>query len=123
MSRRKGLWERIHLDPWLLAMLLVLMLSGLVVLYSASGQQLDTVIAQGVRFGVALAVMSLLAQLSPTTLMRWSLPAYAFGVLMLVAVELIGDMGMGAQRWLVMLTCINAAEGVCVCPKLVRSPA
>jgi rod shape determining protein RodA len=102
MSRRKGLRERIHLDPWLLGMLLVLMLSGLVVLYSASGQQLDTVIAQGVRFGVALAVMGVLAQFSPTTLMRWSLPAYVLGLLMLLAVELIGDMGMGAQRWLVI---------------------
>ncbi len=102
MSRRKGLWERLHLDPWLLAMLLVLMLSGLVVLYSASGQALDTVIAQGVRFGVALAVMGVLAQFSPTTLMRWSLPAYVLGVLMLLAVELIGDIGMGAQRWLVI---------------------
>lgn len=102
ISRRRGLFERLHLDPWLLGLLLLLMLSGLAVLYSASGQRLEAVIAQGMRFGVALVVMFLIAQLSPATLMRWALPAYVVGVLMLVAVELIGDMGMGAQRWLVI---------------------
>ncbi|MEQ6917181.1 rod shape-determining protein RodA [Halomonas aquatica] len=102
ISRRRSLWERIHIDPWLLGMLLVLMLAGLVVLFSASGQQLSVVIAQGIRFGVALAVMMGLAQLSPTTLLRWTPLVYLAGLAMLVAVELIGDMGMGAQRWLVI---------------------
>ncbi|WP_275287583.1 rod shape-determining protein RodA [Halomonas elongata] len=102
MSRRRSLWERIHLDPWLLGLLLLLMLAGLVVLYSASGQSLDMVIAQGLRFGVALVVMAVVAQFSPATLYRWALPAYLVGLLMLVAVEIMGDMGMGAQRWLVI---------------------
>ncbi|WP_412031046.1 rod shape-determining protein RodA [Halomonas sp. M4R1S46] len=102
MSRRRSLWERIHLDPWLLAMLLVLMLSGLVVMYSASGQRLDVVIAQGIRFGVALTGMVIIAQFTPATLLRWALPAYLAGLAMLVAVEVMGDMGMGAQRWLVI---------------------
>lgn len=102
IARRRSFWERIHLDPWLLGMLLLLMLAGLVVLYSASGQYLQVPIAQGVRFGVALAVMLALAQFSPATFQRWALPAYLTGVLMLVAVELFGDMGMGAQRWLVI---------------------
>lgn len=100
IARRRSLWEKIHLDPWLIGMLLVLMLAGLVVLYSASGQRLEVVIAQAVRFGVGLGVMVVIAQLSPTTLQRWALPGYIAVVLMLVAVELVGDMGMGAQRWL-----------------------
>ncbi|MBB3189363.1 rod shape-determining protein RodA [Halomonas cerina] len=102
MSRRRSAWQRIHLDPWLLGMLLLLMVAGLAVLYSASGQRLAVVIAQGIRFGVALVVMAGLAQLSPSTLQRWALPVYGAGVLMLVAVEVVGDMGMGAQRWLVI---------------------
>ena len=102
IARRRSLWERIHLDPWLLGMLLVLMLAGLVVLYSASGQRMTVVTAQAIRFGVALVVMAGLAQLSPTTLLRWTPLVYLAGVAMLVAVELIGDMGMGAQRWLVI---------------------
>ncbi|WP_445000983.1 rod shape-determining protein RodA [Halomonas mongoliensis] len=102
ISRRRSLWERLHLDPWLLGMLLALMAAGLMVLYSASGQRIEPVIAQAIRFGVALVVMFLLAQLSPSTLLRWALPVYALGVLLLVAVELVGDVGMGAKRWLVI---------------------
>ncbi|GEK72263.1 MULTISPECIES: rod shape-determining protein RodA [Halomonas] len=100
MSRKRSLWERIHLDPWLLGLLLALMSAGLVVLYSAGGQSMHIVIAQAIRFGVALAGMVIIAQFSPATLLRWALPAYLVGMLMLLAVEIMGDMGMGAQRWL-----------------------
>ncbi|ALM52890.1 rod shape-determining protein RodA [Halomonas huangheensis] len=100
ISRRKTIWQRLHIDPWLVAMLLLLMSAGLMVLYSASGESSHMVIAQAVRFGVALVVMLVLAQFSPSSLMRWALPAYLVGMLMLVAVEVLGDIGMGAQRWL-----------------------
>ncbi|MGC3871928.1 rod shape-determining protein RodA [Halomonas sp. GXIMD04776] len=102
IRRRRSLWLRIHVDPWLLGLLLVLMLAGLVVLYSASGQRLPVVMAQATRLGVAVVTMLVLAQFTPGTLYRWSLPLYAAGFLMLVAVEVMGDVGMGAQRWLVI---------------------
>ena len=100
IARRKSIWERIHLDPWLLGMLLVLMGGGLVVLYSASGQRIDTVIAQAMRFGIALSGMVIIAQFSPSTFLRWAPLAYGAGLAMLLAVEVVGDVGMGAKRWL-----------------------
>ncbi|RUR32887.1 rod shape-determining protein RodA [Vreelandella andesensis] len=100
IKRRKSIWERIHLDPWLLGLLLLLMGGGLLVLYSASGQRIDTVIAQAIRFGVAIVVMVVIAQLSPSTFLRWAPFAYGVGLAMLVAVEIVGDVGMGAKRWL-----------------------
>lgn len=102
IARRKSIWERIHIDPWLLGLLLLLMSSGLIVLYSASGQSIDAVIAQGVRFCVALVGMVVIAQFSPSTFLRWAPLAYLIGVAMLVAVDLVGDVGMGAKRWLVI---------------------
>ncbi|TVP50795.1 MAG: rod shape-determining protein RodA [Halomonas sp.] len=102
IARRKSIWERIHIDPWLLGLLLVLMSSGLIVLYSASGQSIDAVIAQSVRFCIALVGMVIIAQFTPSTFLRWAPLAYLFGVAMLVAVELVGDVGMGAKRWLVI---------------------
>lgn len=102
IARRKSFWEKIHIDPVLVGLLLVLMASGLVVLYSASGQRIDVVYAQGIRFIVALVGMLVIAQLSPTTFLRWAPAAYLVGVMMLLAVEFFGDMGMGAQRWLVI---------------------
>lgn len=100
VRRRRTFWSRIHIDPWLSGLLLVLLGAGLVVLYSASGQHMSVVIAQVSRFGVALVTMVLLAQLSPKTLCRWSPVLYGGGLAMLVAVEVMGDIGMGAQRWL-----------------------
>ncbi|NLC21590.1 MAG: rod shape-determining protein RodA [Halomonadaceae bacterium] len=102
MSRRKGFWERVHLDPWLLLLLVLLMAAGLLVLYSASGQRIEVVMAQGTRLLLALAVMVVVAQIPPTTLLRWAALVYGVGLLMLIAVELVGDVGMGAQRWLVI---------------------
>jgi len=78
------------------------MSSGLIVLYSASGQSIDAVIAQSVRFCIALVGMVIIAQFSPSTFLRWAPFAYLVGVGMLVAVELVGDVGMGAKRWLVI---------------------
>ena len=100
ISRRKGIWERVHLDPWLLLLLLLLLALGLVVLYSASGQRIEVVMAQGSRLLLALTVMVVLAQLPPAALLRWAPLIYGVGLLMLIAVELVGDIGMGAQRWL-----------------------
>lgn len=102
INRRRSLWSRIHLDPWLLGLLGLLMVTGLLVLYSASGQRMPVVTAQLTRLAVAVVTMLVLAQLSPGSLYRWSLPLYVAGLLMLVAVEIMGDIGMGAQRWLVI---------------------
>jgi len=102
IARRKSVWEKIHIDPVLVGLLLVLMISGLVVLYSASGQSIDVVYAQSIRFMAALVGMLVIAQFSPTTFFRWAPAAYLVGVMMLLAVEFFGDMGMGAQRWLVI---------------------
>jgi rod shape determining protein RodA len=102
IARRKSVWERIHIDPWLLGLLLLLMGGGLVVLYSASGQSIDAVIAQGIRFGIALVGMVIIAQFSPSTFLRFAPLAYGVGVAMLVAVDVVGDVGMGAKRWLVI---------------------
>lgn len=102
MKRHRSLWSRIHLDPWLLGLLIVLMLLGLVVLYSASGQNMAMLRGQASRLGLAIGGMVIMAQFSPNTLYRWTPLAYGIGLLMLVAVEIMGDIGMGAQRWLVI---------------------
>jgi len=60
------------------------------------------VIAQGVRFGIALVAMAIIAQFSPTTFLRFAPLAYGVGVVMLLAVDIVGDVGMGAKRWLVI---------------------
>jgi len=99
-NRRQGMLAVIHLDLPLLFGLLLLCGFGLVVLYSATGEDFAQMERQIIRLGVAFGVMLVAAQISPYRLQRWSPWLYGIGVLMLVAVLLVGDVGKGAQRWL-----------------------
>ncbi len=99
-SSHRGLLRHIHLDLPLLVGLLLLAGAGLVVLYSAGGEEIDLVWRQVMRLGIAFAVMAVVAQIPPDTLRRWSPWLFSAGLAMLVAVLVIGEMGKGAQRWL-----------------------
>ena len=99
-NRRQGVLAGFHLDLPLLAAVLLLCGLGLLVLYSASGENLAQVQRQGVRLTVALLAMLIVAQVPPITLQRWSPWLFGVGVVLLLAVMLFGEAGKGAQRWL-----------------------
>jgi len=73
---------------------------GLVVLYSASGQSMPTVLRTVARLLLGAIAMLLLARINPNFLRRSTPWVYAAGCLLLVVVAAIGHVGMGAQRWL-----------------------
>jgi rod shape determining protein RodA len=99
-SRRARLAERLHIDFFLLLLLMLLTVIGLTVLYSASGHNLPSVEKQGTFFMIAYVTMFIVAQI-PVEFMRRMAPfAYVGGVLLLLAVTIFGDISMGAQRWL-----------------------
>jgi rod shape determining protein RodA len=99
-SRRARLAERLHIDFFLLLLLMLLTVIGLTVLYSASGHNLPSVEKQGSFFMVAYITMLIVAQI-PVEFMRRMAPfAYVGGVLLLLAVTIFGEISMGAQRWL-----------------------
>lgn len=99
-TARVGLFARFHIDLPLLVGLLVLCGFGLIILYSASDRSLEQVDRQVLRLSLAFGVMFLVAQVPPAALKSWALPLFSAGVLLLVAVALVGDVGKGAQRWL-----------------------
>ncbi len=98
--RDQTLAERLHLDMPLVMGLALLCLMGLVTLYSAGGQELAVVMRQAMRMILAFGLMFLIAQCPPGQLARWSVPLYALGLLLLLLVLVIGEIGKGAQRWL-----------------------
>ncbi|TXJ10635.1 MAG: rod shape-determining protein RodA [Acinetobacter sp.] len=95
-----SIWERIHLDPWLLSFLLFNAILGLTVLYSASAQNTDLVMKQGMSFGIGFLVMLFMAQIPPKMYQGFSPYLYSFGVVSLLGVMLFGEVRMGAQRWI-----------------------
>lgn len=100
MHAPRTLSQRLHLDLPLMFGLVVLCAVGLVVLYSAGGEDPDLLLRQGVRMLIAFAVMFVLAQLAPSHLVYWAPWIYVVGVALLASVLLFGDISQGAQRWL-----------------------
>ena len=92
--------NRWNVDVPLLAGLVVLCGLGLVVLYSAGGENVTLLLRQGVRIAVAFLALFALAQVPPATLVRWSPYVFAGGLALLGAVLATGIVGKGAQRWL-----------------------
>jgi len=97
---KKGLATRLHIDVPLFAGLALLAVISLVILYSTSGRDIDTVIRQSMRMLMAFGVMLALAQISPQHLQRWSPWLYVSGLTLLLLVLGIGEISKGAQRWL-----------------------
>jgi rod shape determining protein RodA len=89
-----------HIDLPLLLGLLALMCFGLVVIYSAGGEDLALMERQLFRMGLSLFVMFVVAQINPEVLRRWAFPIYIAGVILLIGVHFFGEINKGAQRWL-----------------------
>lgn len=93
-------WAKLHLDPWLLAFLLLNSMLGLMVVYSATMQDSSMVIRQATSFGVGFIIMFLCAQVPPKVYQAVSPYFYMLGIVLLVLVLVIGDTRLGAKRWL-----------------------
>lgn len=74
---------------------------GFAMLYSAAGGSLDPWAGpQLVRFTVGLCVVAIVAVTDIRLIMRFSYAFYFVILLMLVAVDVLGFVGKGAQRWI-----------------------
>jgi rod shape determining protein RodA len=99
-SRRDALAQRLHIDFFLLLLLMILTGIGLTVLYSASGHDLGSVERQGTFFVIAYSTMLVVAQIPVDFLRRMAPWAYLLGVVLLVLTLVMGVGAKGAQRWL-----------------------
>jgi rod shape determining protein RodA len=91
----------LRLDGPLTGVLALIVCLGVLVVYSASGQNLKMVEHHVANIAIAIATMLALARLATPQYLRLLAPvAYAIGVLLLVVVAVTGHIGKGAQRWL-----------------------
>ena len=87
---------------WLFVMLILAVAAiGIAVLYSAGGGSFDPWASRQIsRFALAVAIMFAAALVDLRFWLRYAYVVYAIGVLMLVAVEIMGFEAKGAERWL-----------------------
>ena len=93
-------FSRHHIDLPLLFGLFAALCFSLFVLYSASGQELEMLLRQITRTGAAFLLMIVVAQIPPRLYAKASIYLYIVGLILLILVELFGDISKGAQRWL-----------------------
>lgn len=91
---------QLNVDVPLLITLVLITIFGFVVLYSALSEDLNALVRQGVRFGIAFGVFFVLSQIPPHYLRMWTPWAYLFVLFLLLLVMINGEIGKGAQRWL-----------------------
>ena len=101
MTRRQ-LWLRFiaHIDRPLLLGISLLLLTSLLVLYSADNASWGQPLKQMLNIAVALTCMWLIANLPLHYLMRTAVPIYTLGMALRIGVALFGEISHGARRWL-----------------------
>ncbi|MXO61631.1 rod shape-determining protein RodA [Qipengyuania oceanensis] len=89
-------------QPWqMLAPLFVLVAFGAAVLYSAAGGHMSPYASSHlVRFAVFLTVAAIMTRFSRDFVRFFAYPVYGIVLVMLMAVEAMGFVGGGSQRWL-----------------------
>ena len=98
MSLRQKFWQ----INWGMVVLLAMVAGiGFAMLYSAANGSMDPWASrQMVRFGLGLVIMIVVALIDIRLWFRYAYLLYFGCLLLLGAVEVMGEIGMGAQRWI-----------------------
>ncbi|MFC7049091.1 rod shape-determining protein RodA [Emcibacter nanhaiensis] len=99
---RKSLFQKISELNWLIvAVVVAIACIGFALLYSVAGGHFDPWAKnQMIRFGIGLTCMLVIALVDLRIWMFLAYPLYFLSLLLLLAVDIMGHTGMGAQRWL-----------------------
>ncbi len=95
-------WESLHIDPPLLFLMALLIGFGLLILFSASNQNMFFEVKQIFRLGVGFIILLIFACIPPKKYHTWAAGLFIFALLLLVLVLVVGKINKGAQRWLDM---------------------
>ena len=95
-------WEFVvrPVDRFLFGITMVIVVVGLVTLFSAADQSVDRLRTQLASLAVALIAMWVVANIPPQTLARTAVPLYVVAVVLLIGVAVFGIVVNGSRRWL-----------------------
>lgn len=102
LQHEQSIFERLANLNWLLFLLITgIACVGFAALYSAAGGSLSPWASrQMARFGVAAFGMIIIAIIDIKWWYRLTWPLFFLGLFLLLVVEIMGHVGMGAQRWI-----------------------
>jgi rod shape determining protein RodA len=92
--------RKLHIDIPLFICLSLAALLSFIILYSAGSQDMGVLNRQAARIGLAFLLMIVLAHIDPYQFKRYSALLFGIGLFLLIAVLIMGQAALGAQRWL-----------------------
>jgi rod shape determining protein RodA len=103
-KRTLGIGEKLFEVNWGLVLLITLIaLGGIAMLYSVAGGHFHPwALSQLSKFLVGVLVMVVAATIDVRVWMSLAYPAYALAMVLLIAVDVAGHVGLGAQRWIMV---------------------
>ncbi|TQS86976.1 rod shape-determining protein RodA [Limnobaculum zhutongyuii] len=99
-NKKPTIWTKIHIDPIMTFFLMVLLAYSFFVLWSASGQDPEMMERKISQTILGFGVMLVMAQIPPRVYENWAPYLYIFCVILLILVDVFGQISKGAQRWL-----------------------
>lgn len=100
-----------HVDGWLLALLIALLIVSTAVVFSASGQSAARMFGHLTNIVLAVVVLIVVANIPPHILAKAGPPLYALALVLLIGVAMFGEIRNGARRWLPLgITSIQPSE-------------
>ncbi|HWA69122.1 MAG TPA: rod shape-determining protein RodA [Rhizomicrobium sp.] len=103
-KRSLGFVDKLLEVNWGLVLLITLIAcAGFAMLYSVAGGHLQPwALSQMAKFAVGFLVLVAAAMIDVRVWMSLAYPAYGFALLLLLAVDVAGHVGLGAQRWIML---------------------
>jgi rod shape determining protein RodA len=101
-KRTSSVTDKLFEVNWGLVLLICLIgFAGIAMLYSVAGARFQPwALKQMGHFTLGLIVLLAAAMIDIRVWMSLAYPAYGFALLLLVAVDVVGHVGLGAQRWI-----------------------
>jgi rod shape determining protein RodA len=103
-KRTLGIADKLLEVNWGLVLLIAIIAAGgIAMLYSVAGGQFHPwALSQLSKFLVGLVILVVAASIDVRVWMSLAYPAYAVALLLLIAVDVAGHAGLGAQRWIML---------------------
>lgn len=101
-NQELSLKERfLNLNFVFIGIIILLASIGCITLYSVAGGKLSPwALNQALRFAMGLIIMLIAALIQPEFYYKIATPFYIFTLILLIIVDAVGHIGMGAQRWI-----------------------
>ncbi|MXP56267.1 peptidoglycan glycosyltransferase MrdB [Pantoea sp. Mhis] len=97
--QKKSIWARIHIDPLFMLIIFSLLAYSIIIIWSASGQDLDIMEHKITQIFVGLAIMMVISQIPPYIYENLAPCLYILCIISLIIVDIYGHISKGARRW------------------------